>query len=189
MFDGLDEVAKAGERRKRLIACIHGFVKSFSKARFVVICRPFAYAQDDWRLEQFTDTALAGYGRGQMIRFIERWYRGSPDFESGPAAGRAEKLKAAIFQRDSLYALAEQPLLLSLIAYLHANRHELPERRADLYERLLELLIDEWEKARFKTEDSDGAPAGTVQPRGVSATRAGHHPAGSRTPRVSGSCQ
>ncbi|MEE9425674.1 MAG: SUMF1/EgtB/PvdO family nonheme iron enzyme [Methylococcales bacterium] len=154
MFDGLDEVAQAGERRKRLIACIHGFVKSFSKARFLVTCRPFAYTQDDWQLEQFADASLADFSRGQMIRFIQRWYGNSPEFEEDQAERRAGKLQAAIFRRDSLLSLAKRPLLLSLIAYLHANRHELPERRADLYERLLELLIDEWEKARFKTEDS-----------------------------------
>ncbi|MGR8932333.1 MAG: TIR domain-containing protein, partial [Gammaproteobacteria bacterium] len=157
MFDGLDEVAKAGEKRKRLIACILGFVKSFGKARFLVTCRPFAYEQQDWQLEGFDDAVLAQFERGQMIRFIERWYSGSPDYDSGPAEVRSEKLKAALFQRPALYALAKQPLLLSLIAYLHANRHELPERRADLYERLLELLIDEWEKARFKSEDAEAA--------------------------------
>jgi hypothetical protein len=157
MFDGLDEVPQAGERRKRLVACIDGFVKSFSKARFLVTCRPYAYEKPEWKLERFTESHLAEFTRGQMIRFIQRWYGNSPEFAAESAQQRAQKLQEAVLKRESLTRLAERPLLLSLIAYLHANRHELPERRADLYERLLELLIDEWEKARFKAEDADKA--------------------------------
>ncbi|MEZ5451136.1 MAG: hypothetical protein R3E89_20005 [Thiolinea sp.] len=33
----------------------------------------------------------------------------------------------------------------------------MPERRADLYEKLLELLVNKWEKARFDAKDCDDA--------------------------------
>nr|CAA6812010.1 MAG: Unknown protein [uncultured Thiotrichaceae bacterium] len=157
MFDGLDEVPQAGDRRKRLLACIEGFTKSYSDCWILVTCRPYAYQDKQWRLEDFADTRLAEFGRGQIIRFIQRWYDNAPDLEQHSAQQRAEKLQQAILGRDALTELAKRPLLLSLIAYLHANRHDLPERRADLYERLLELLIDEWEKARFKADDEESA--------------------------------
>lgn len=157
MFDGLDEVAQAGERRKRLLECIEGFVNSYSDCRFLVTCRVYAYQQKQWQIPGFAAAKLANFKRGQIIRFIRRWYRHSPEFDSVAAQQRANKLKQAILLRPTLFELASRPLLLSLIAYLHANRHELPDRRAALYERLLELLIDEWEKARFKTEDAEAA--------------------------------
>ncbi|MDD5392878.1 MAG: SUMF1/EgtB/PvdO family nonheme iron enzyme [Thiothrix sp.] len=153
MFDGLDEVPQAGERRKRLIACLDAFVKTFASARFLVTCRPYAYDKPEWKLARFAETHLAAFTDGQMIRFIQRWYGSSRDYQGEVAEQRAGKLQAAVLARPSLKKLAARPLLLSLIAYLHANRHELPERRADLYERLLELLVDEWEKARFKADD------------------------------------
>ena len=159
MFDGLDEVPQAGERRKRLIACLDAFVKTFASTRFLVTCRPYAYDKPEWKLARFAETHLAAFTNGQMIRFIQRWYGSSRDYQGEVAAQRAGKLQAAVLARPSLKKLAARPLLLSLIAYLHANRHELPERRADLYERLLELLIDEWEKARFKAEDAEKAIA------------------------------
>ncbi|MEN9503863.1 MAG: hypothetical protein RI964_3148 [Pseudomonadota bacterium] len=157
MFDGLDEVPHAGERRKRLITCIDAFVKSFHKARFLVTCRPYAYEKAEWKLAGFAESHLADFNQGQIIRFIQQWYGHSPEFTADSAAQRAGRLQRAVLGRDSLRKLGERPLLLSLIAYLDANRYELPERRADLYEKLLDLLIDEWEKARFKANDSDDA--------------------------------
>ncbi|MBK8455149.1 MAG: SUMF1/EgtB/PvdO family nonheme iron enzyme [Thiofilum sp.] len=157
MWDGLDEVPQAGERRKRLLSCLAAFVKAFSGNRFLVTCRPYAYAKPEWKLAGFAETHLAPFNQGQMIRFIQRWYGSARDYQGETASQRADKLQSAVLGRPALTRLAERPLLLSLIAYLHANRHELPERRADLYERLLELLIDEWEKARFKAEDADRA--------------------------------
>ncbi len=157
MFDGLDEVPHAGERRKRLISCIDAFVKSFNKARFLVTCRPYAYEKAEWKLAGFAESHLANFDQGQIIRFIQQWYSHSPEFTADSATQRADRLQRAVLGRDSLRKLGERPLLLSLIAYLDANRYELPERRADLYEKLLDLLIDEWEKARFKANDSEDA--------------------------------
>ncbi|MCK5904743.1 MAG: hypothetical protein KAG86_05615, partial [Gammaproteobacteria bacterium] len=157
MFDGLDEVPQAGDRRKRLVACIEGFAKSYSDARILVTCRPYAYQDKQWQLNGFNETKLAKFHRGQIIRFIKQWYKNSPEFDDKTAQNRADKLIQEVFKTSSVTELAERPLLLSLIAYLHAKRHELPERKADLYERLLELLINEWEKVRFKAEDADSA--------------------------------
>ena len=153
MFDGLDEVPQAGERRKRLLQCIEGFTSSFVKCRVLVTCRPYAYQDKQWQLDGFADTRLAEFGRGQMIRFIRRWYANSPELDEVAKKQRSDKLQNAILNRENLTELAKRPLLLSLIAYLHSNRHDLPERRADLYERLLELLVDEWERVRFQADD------------------------------------
>lgn len=157
MFDGLDEVPQAGERRKSLLSCIEGFTRTYSDCRILVTCRPYAYQDKQWRLDDFADTKLAEFSRGQMIHFIWRWYESAPDLEKQSAQQRADKLQQAVLGREALTELAKRPLLLSLIAYLHANRHDLPERRADLYKRLLELLVDEWEKARFKADDAEMA--------------------------------
>ena len=157
MFDGLDEVPKADDRRKQILQCIEGFANSFSKCRLLVTCRPYAYQDKQWRLRGFSDTRLADFGRGQMIRFIRRWYESNCDLDGVNKKQRAEKLQSAILGRENLTELAKRPLLLSLIAYLHANRHDLPERRADLYERLLELLVEEWERVRFKADNEKSA--------------------------------
>jgi formylglycine-generating enzyme required for sulfatase activity len=155
MLDGLDEVAQAGDRRKHLVACIDGFVKTFSTCRFLVTCRPYAYRNREWQLPRFVSSKLAEFGRGQIIRFVERWYTRLPSLDRKATIKRGQELQQAVLSRPDLRDLAKRPLLLSLIAYLHAYRHELPGRRADLYERLLGLLVDKWEKARFNVADGD----------------------------------
>ncbi len=159
MLDGLDEVPQAGDRRKHLVACIDGFVKTFGTCRFLVTCRPYAYRNREWQLPHFAASELAAFERGQIIRFIERWYARLPTLDRQATIERGQRLQQAVLHRPALQDLAKRPLLLSLIAYLHAYRHELPERRADLYERLLELLVDKWEKARFNVTGDDVSKA------------------------------
>ena len=153
MFDGLDEVPQAGDRRKRLVACIDGFAKSYPGCRLLVTCRPYAYRDPQWQLRGFAVSHLAPFSRGQIIRFIHRWYASLPSVDSA----RGAKLQAAVLEREALEDMAKRPLLLSLIAYLDGCQYDLPERRAELYEKLLELLVNRWEKKRFDAEDSEKA--------------------------------
>ena len=152
MLDGLDEVPEAGERRERMVNCIHNFKKSHAKCRVLVTCRPYAYAKQQWQIPGFTLAALADFNEGQIRRFINGWYASCEGFEEVAKVDRVKDLKRAIFSRgrEALQKLVERPLLLTMTAYLHAyGGKELPEQRAALYEELLELLIDKWESARY----------------------------------------
>lgn len=158
MFDGLDEVPEADKRRERMKKCIEDFRSVRSKNRFLVTVRPYAYQKPEWQLLRFKETELAKFSRGQICLFIDSWYRDYDKLEAEVVRQRAADLKRNIFERPALNELAERPLLLTLITFLHRDRHtDLPDQRAELYESLLDLLILKWDKERFGIKDANEA--------------------------------
>ncbi len=159
LFDGLDEVPAADERREQIIRLVEQTTSAFPKCRILVTSRVYAYRRQDWALSGFDATVLAPFSRGQIIRFVDRWYAhigNLRDMSQADAQGRAQLLKHAIFASDRLQALAERPLLLTLMASLHAWRGgSLPEKREQLYNDTVDLLLDWWERRRI-VRDADG---------------------------------
>jgi formylglycine-generating enzyme required for sulfatase activity/energy-coupling factor transporter ATP-binding protein EcfA2 len=149
LLDGLDEVQEADKRRQQIKEAVEDFAGTFGKCRILVTSRVYAYQKQDWRLQGFAETTLAPFTRGQIIRFVEQWYTHIGSLRAWNAndiKGRAEILKNAIFKSANLLNLAERPLILTLMASLHAWRGgQLPEKREELYHDVVNLLLDQWE--------------------------------------------
>lgn len=169
LLDGLDEVPEAEQRRVQIKQAIEDFARTFKRCRIMITSRTYAYQQQDWRLTGFAEAVLAPFSQGQMRRFVERWYahvaavRG---LKTEDAQGRAELLKRAIFGSERLTGLAERPLLLTLMASLHAWRGgSLPDKREELYADAVDLLLDLWE-----TRKLERTPDGRLVPTEPSLT-------------------
>jgi HEAT repeat protein len=84
----------------------------------------------------------------QIELFIENWF-GASDPE------KAKSMQAAIKANEELKALARNPLMIAIIAIIYEEDRELPQRRADLYERCVEVLLSKWDvQKRLKNEFS-----------------------------------
>ncbi|MCP5085804.1 MAG: SUMF1/EgtB/PvdO family nonheme iron enzyme [Rhodobacteraceae bacterium] len=161
LLDGLDEVPHADQRRTQIKRVVEDFAAHFPKCHMLVTSRTYAYQQQAWRLSGFQEAVLAPFSEGQIRRFVDHWYEHvgqRQGLSRDNAQGRAEILIHAIFASDRLYSFAERPLLLTLMASLHAWRGgSLPEKREELYNDTVELLLDWWERAKVVRE-----PAGQV---------------------------
>ncbi|WP_420642088.1 NACHT domain-containing protein [Candidatus Leptofilum sp.] len=150
LLDGLDEVPEADKRRQQLKEVVDAFALKYPDCRIVVTSRTYAYQKQAWELQQFRATVLQPFSVGQIRRFVDGWYAytaGRRNHPEGWAANRAQTLKDAILSQKNLYELAVRPLLLTLMASLHAwRRGELPSDRQELYEDSVDLLLNRWER-------------------------------------------
>lgn len=171
LLDGLDETPHAEARRERLKQVIGSFLRAYPECRVVLTSRPYAYdAQSPWRLDPhgFREVSLAPFSPAQQQAFCEQWYallgeRGLVPRET--AAESARRLASTLASRAYLKPLAESPLMLTMIADIHARGGgRLPGGgRARLYEQSVDLLLDRWNvsQRRFDVEP-DGPEPGTL---------------------------
>ena len=168
MLDGVDEVPDAHENRRRLQlkAAVERFARDFPHCRILVTSRPYAYQDPEAQLSGFQVRNLADFTLDEQVpAFIDRWYAhvGQKDRALGSekAARYAEQLKATIERNPRLAELSSRPLLLTLMASLHRWREggSLPEKRQELYEASVTLLLDLWQRNKPRY-DAQGCPMG-----------------------------
>lgn len=161
LLDGLDEVPEADRRRVHLLQAIQELVASLPEpCRFIVTARPYAYTNPLWRLPAFTPLVLTPFDPEQREQFIHGWYAAARQrfyaLRDSDLQQRIPDLIARVENQPHLRELAERPLLLTLIATLHAGGGRLPEDRARLYKDSVDLLLFRWRQQA--TRDSDGQP-------------------------------
>jgi formylglycine-generating enzyme required for sulfatase activity len=164
-FDGLDEVGEAEEARKRtiILQAVKDFSNPLKKCRVMVTCREYAYQEKksnagiDWRLPQsdFPVTELDLFRDEQIQSFSRAWYRimgSQKGWSREKCDAEADDFSKGVLSTPNLKSLGENPLLLTLMAQIH-GRTGLPKDRADLYERVVKLLLAHWENRMVRDVD------------------------------------
>lgn len=157
LLDGLDEVPDALNRRVQIKQAVQDFARTFSKCRFLVTSRTYAYQRQDWKLDGFAEVNLQSFTPGQINRFVDAWYAHMVELSrltEADSLHRAEVLKRTVERSERIRELAERPLLLTLIAQLQTEGGgTLPEKREELYDKAIEMLLNKWENMKIRVHD------------------------------------
>ena len=155
LLDGMDEVASA-ELRGRVARLIEKFAVRYPENRFVVTSREVGYEGAARVGAGFGLAKVREFTPVEVRQFIRDWTKvvevalaDEETPEALRAAGtEADKLIHAIESNARIADLAVNPLLLTVIALVHRYRAALPERRSELYEEAVEVLLAGWDKAK-----------------------------------------
>ena len=137
LLDGLDEVPK--DRINTVIDAIQKFAVRYEENRFVASCRIAAYRST---FERFRDIELADFDNKQIQQFINNWFSSELDRQSETAEKCWESLNQPA--NKAAKELAQTPLLLTFICLVYNRTQKLPEKRSLLYQKALDILLEEW---------------------------------------------
>ncbi len=143
MFDGLDEIFDPHLRQSIIEKIANFATQQYPKAKIVVTSRVVGYDPDRLRGVKFQHFTLQELDESQIQEFIDKWYELA--LGKDPQQEQLKRrLKEAIDRSPAIQNLANNPLLLTLMAMLN-QEGDLPTRRVDLYDRASQLLLHNWD--------------------------------------------
>ncbi len=156
-FDGLDEVTNIS-LRPIIVDSIEAFSRRHHNARpdnrFLVTCRYYSYYYDPaWQLTGWTTHVLALFTPPKIHEFINAWYEEHTRLEPGKKADYDRKRdnlhrRVEPGDRRGLAEIAPFPIILTMMAIVNTHYGDLPEKKAQVYERCIDLLLVRWEQER-----------------------------------------
>jgi len=138
LLDSLDEVAVAEVRRVK--ESIKGFLNNSDWQENIVLlsCREGSWKKDEVGLNFPAVLQIVDLDEAAIGEYLHHWF-------SAENSEAALALKGKICRTPRLQALASNPFLLSLIAWL-SQSDKLPERRVELYVKCTDALLNEKHK-------------------------------------------
>ncbi len=155
LLDGVDEVADFATRR-RIARLVERFTVAYPGNRYVVSSRIVGYTGAARLGEGYEVTRVRDFTLADVERFAASWNRAVEIALAGEetpyvlreAERQTETLLRAIRTHERVRELAVNPLLLTVIALVQRYRAQLPERRTELYEEAIEVLLVQWDAVK-----------------------------------------
>ena len=155
LLDGVDEVASFATRQ-RVARLIERFTIAYPGNRYVVTSRIVGYTAGARLGAEYAATTVRDFTDADIERFVAHWNRavevalagGETDYALRQAKTASDKLLVAIRGNERVRELAVNPLLLTVIALVQRYRAQLPDRRVELYEEAIEVLLVQWDAVK-----------------------------------------
>ncbi|RIK77614.1 signal transduction protein [candidate division KSB1 bacterium] len=173
MLDGLDEIGDL-KKRKRVCEWIDEAANYFDHSQFVVTSRHTGYGHVGYGKREIIElhtnhlrASVLDLDDAQQAVFLRKWFAAvygekleAADLSAGAQKRelheQADQVAAAIRkflaleENENLRKMAGAPVLLQIMAILWKEYHNLPPKRADLYEKCIDYLLDYRDRDREK---------------------------------------
>jgi hypothetical protein len=143
LFDGLDEVTEADEKRRQLTDEIERFTTRYGKNKTLITCR---IAATEYLFDKFIYVELADFTDEQIKSFANNWFG-----RSAKASGFLTELNK--LEHRGLKEMAQTPILLALLCLNFDESMSFPSRRVELYEEAIDALLKKWDSSRSIKRD------------------------------------
>jgi hypothetical protein len=149
VLDGLDGVTDT-DLRTEVVRRIEELVALHEGNRFLVTSRVVGYDRAPMA-DGFRHLTLRGLRSEEQERFVDRWSSAMDSAsQNASRVDRGEKLSSILKEKEQLVLIAKRPLLLTFLLAMHRRGHLLPGRRIQVYQGVIDWLLEEW-SARLDT--------------------------------------
>ncbi len=154
LFDGVDEVPLTKRPQVwRALAALRD--SPLADCRWLATCRVLSYNEAEAApAAPGAVVELARLSESQIETFVDLWYAAlqrEGEIEPALLPGRATRLRRAA--TGKLRPLAENPMLLTIMALVDRSQATLPEQRVRLYLACVETLLFRWQRHKENVED------------------------------------
>lgn len=154
LLDGLDEIGDVSHRN-RVARIIESIVKRYPKVRVLVSSRISGYVGSSRLSTNFAIVKVAGFTATQNEEFIRSWFRNVSRSKSENELTASElsdndltRFINLLHSNPKLREFVRNPLLLTVIAFVFGENSYLPNRRSDLYEEAIDILLVQWDESK-----------------------------------------
>jgi formylglycine-generating enzyme required for sulfatase activity len=157
LLDGLDEVRNLQQRHVVIDRVVNFF--NFQRGRgnkFIITSRIVGYREvRPPATDGLAECTLVDFDTEEINLFVEKWTSAierAAQGETTVAQAEAEREKAELLdtvaRNQGVRRLASNPLLLTILALMKRQGVSLPERRVELYDQYVRVLLKHWNLAR-----------------------------------------
>ena len=143
LFDALDEVPSA--QQNHIVREIEKCMFKYRDCDYIISSRIGDYTHN---INNTATYEIAEFDNHKKLEFIKKWFKstGRIDLSDG--------LSSVVQESEGISEITTNPLLLSLVCILYSRDLKLPNKRAELYQRCIEVLVREWDTKRGFTRTS-----------------------------------
>lgn len=144
IFDGLDELLEASDRRE-VSADIESFARLYPAAPLLVTSREVGYEQAPLDPDRFGAYRLADFDDERVKEYVDKWFALDRELS---ARERETETRAFMDDSNLVEDLRANPLMLALMCNIYRGEGYIPRNRPGVYEKCAVMLFERWDRGR-----------------------------------------